>query len=79
MVLEAEAVSTKHLNSIADYRRNGFKLRVECECGRVQVIEPGDLMVALGRRRNSSRQMQLPIPRLKCFERNGRPRYGGLV
>ncbi len=72
-------MSTKQLNSSADYRRYGFKLRVECICGRVRVIEPGDLMVALGRRKNSSRQMALLIPRLKCFECGGRPKYWGPV
>ena len=77
MVLEAEAVSTRHLDSIADYRRLGYKLRVGCECGRVRLIEPGDLMVALGRRKNSSRQMALLIPRPKCFECGGRAKYWG--
>lgn len=79
MVRETEAVSTKHLDSIADYRRHGFKLRIECTCGRVRVIEPGDLMVALGRRKNSSRDMQLLIPRLKCFVCGSRPKYWGPV
>jgi len=72
-------VSRKHLDSIADFQRYGFKLRVECQCGRVRVIEPGDLMVALGRRKNSSRQMALLIPRLRCFECGGRVRYWGPV
>jgi hypothetical protein len=72
-------VSRKHLDSIADLQRYGFKLRVECACGRVRVIEPGDLMVALGRRRNKSRQMSLLVPRLRCFECGGRPSYWGPV
>ena len=44
---------------------------------RARLIEPGDLMVALGRRKNSSRQMALLIPRLRCFECGGRPTYWG--
>nr|WP_166177002.1 hypothetical protein [Altererythrobacter segetis] len=72
-------MSRKHLDSIADFRRYGFRLRVECQCGRVRVIEPGDLMVALGRRKNSSRQMALLIPRLRCFECGGRAKYWGPI
>ena len=64
-------MSTRRLDSIADYRRLGLRLRVECHCGRVRVIEPGDLMVALGRRKSSSRQMALLMPRLRCFECGG--------
>jgi hypothetical protein len=72
-------MSTRRLDSIADYRRLSLKLRVECTCGRVRVIEPGDLMVALGRHKNNSRQMALLIPRLKCFECGGRATYWGPV
>lgn len=72
-------MGTRRLDSIADYRRGGLKLRVECGCGRVRTIDPGDLMVALGRRKNGSRQMDRLIPRLRCFECGGRVTYWGPV
>lgn len=73
-------MSTRQLDSIADNLRLGYKLRIECKCGPVRVIEPGDLIVALGRRKNSSREMELLISRLKCFVCGGEGRsIGGPV
>ena len=66
LVLQAEAVSSKRLDDVGDFRRHGYNLRVVCQsCGRVAVIDPTEL-VLLCNRNGWSRQMASVEKRLRC-------------
>jgi len=46
-------MSSKRLNSLSDYARHGYKLRLDCECGRVVLLDPRQLLQACYERRLS--------------------------
>ena len=61
-------MSSKRLDSVADYHRHGFDLRVVClGCGRVIVLDSLELTQALSRA-NRSRDMAAVERRLRCGE-----------
>lgn len=33
-------MSSKRLSSLSDYARHGYKLRLDCECGRTVLTDP---------------------------------------
>ena len=61
-----KAMSSKRLDSIADYSRHGYALRVDCRrCRRVAVLDP--LQIALQcQQRGWSKQMAALEERLRC-------------
>ncbi|WP_188710068.1 hypothetical protein [Novosphingobium marinum] len=59
-------MSSKRLDTISDYHRHGYRLRVDCRtCGRTVVIEPLEIAM-LCQRRKWSRQMASVEKRLRC-------------
>ena len=61
-----QAMSSKRLDTISDYARHGYMLRVECRsCQRVAIIHPMEISL-LCQRRNWSRQIAVVERRLRC-------------
>jgi len=59
-------MSSKRLDTISDYARHGYTLRVECRsCQRVAIIHPMEISL-LCQRRNWSRQIAFVERRLRC-------------
>jgi hypothetical protein len=63
-------MSSKRLDTLADFTRYKYLLRIECECGRVVVADPYKIMAACQARRISYRLEEVRT-RLRC-ERCGR-------
>ena len=64
-------MSSKRLDTISDYARHGYMLRVECRsCHRVAIIHPMEIAL-LCQRRNWSRQIALVERRLRCSKCGG--------
>lgn len=61
-----EAMSSKRLDSIADYSRLGYALRVDCrQCRRVAVMDPLQIVLQC-QQRGWSKQMPALEGRLRC-------------
>jgi len=61
-------MGSKRLDSISDYRRHGFDLRVTCKgCGRVIVLDAHNLSMKMSDQ-HRSRNMVSIERRLKCSE-----------
>jgi len=59
-------MSSKRLNTIADYSRHGYALRVNClKCQRVVVLNPLEIMMAC-QDRGWSKQMAAVEKRMRC-------------
>jgi len=59
-------MSSKRLDTIADFARHGYRLRVDClSCKRVAIIEPRQI-VELCSKRGWSRDMRAVERRLRC-------------
>ena len=59
-------MGSKRLDSIADYARHGFRLRVDCrDCGRVAMLDAREL-TALCSKRGWNREMFSLGERLRC-------------
>lgn len=70
-------MGSKRLDSLAAYARHGCKLRVDCQCGRVVLLNPYDLLAvtaARGRPRYSLEQLQM---KLRCERCGSRPKQIG--
>ena len=61
----SQAMSSKRLETISDYARHGYMLRVDCRsCQRVVIIHPMEITL-LCQRRNWSRQIAVVERRLR--------------
>jgi tRNA G26 N,N-dimethylase Trm1 len=61
-----KAMSSKRLDSIADYSRHGYALRVDCRrCRRVAVLDPLQIVLHC-QQRGWSKQMAALEGRLRC-------------
>jgi tRNA G26 N,N-dimethylase Trm1 len=61
-----KAMSSKRLDSIADYSRHGYALRVDCRrCRRVAVLDPLQIVLQC-QQRGWSKQMAALEGRLRC-------------
>ena len=59
-------MSSKRLDSIADFARHGYRLRVDClACNRVAIMDPRRI-VEICSKRGLSRDMQAIERRLRC-------------
>lgn len=59
-------MSSKRLDTIADYSRHGYALRVDCQrCRRVAVLNPREI-VLLCQKRGWSKQMATVESRFRC-------------
>ena len=67
---------SKRLDSIADYARHGLRLRVECRCGRVVLLDASKLMLDCHRRGRSKVVVQL-AGRLRRGDCGERPKHWG--
>lgn len=66
MVDASQTMSSKRLDTIADYWRHGFALRVDClTCRRVALLNPLGILL-LCQKRGWSKQMAAVESRLKC-------------
>lgn len=74
-----DAVGSKRLDSINDYARQGYDLRVTCRgCGRVVVLDSARLATSCGNDRHS-RDISAIQARLSCRECGGRDVKCGAV
>ena len=66
LVSAPKAMSSKRLDSIADYSRHGYALRVDCRrCRRVAVLDPLQIVLQC-QQRGWSKQMAALEGRLRC-------------
>lgn len=63
-------MSSKRLNTLSDFARHGYLLRIECECGRVVLADPHKIIVAC-QARGINYRLEAVAARLRC-ERCGR-------
>lgn len=66
-------MSSKRLDSLSDYARHGYKLRVDCQCGRVVVLDPHKLLGSVLERGWRSYSLEGLATRLKCQKCGMRP------
>lgn len=67
------AMSSKRLDTLADYARHNYKLRLDCRCGRVVLLDPHDLLAAIMARGWASYNLEGLAMRLKCQKCGARP------
>jgi Zn finger protein HypA/HybF involved in hydrogenase expression len=61
-------MSSKRLDTISDFTRHGYSLRVDCRsCKRLVIIDPRKITL-LCQRRNWSRQLAAVERRLRCSQ-----------
>lgn len=59
-------MSSKRLDTISDFTRHGYRLRVDCKaCGRLAIIDPLEITM-LCQRRNWSKQIGAVEQQLRC-------------
>ena len=66
-------MSSKRLDSLSDYARHGYRLRVDCECGRVKLLEPHALLKTIIDRGWESYSLEGLAMRLRCGKCGRRP------
>ena len=66
-------MSSKRLNTLADYARHNYKVRLDCRCGRVVLLDPHDLLTTIMSRGWASYSMEGLHLRLKCQKCGARP------
>ena len=59
-------MGSKRLDSLADYARHHYKLRVDCQCGRVVLLDPHELLGTIMERGWSSYSLEGLAMRLRC-------------
>lgn len=65
-------MSSKRLNTLADFARHSYKLRIECECGRIAIIAPHPIIAAYQKRKLSYR-LEPVTAHLRCEEWGRKP------
>jgi len=65
-------MSSKRLNTLADFARHKYKLRIECECGRVVIADP-HRMIAACQARGVSHSLESVTARLRCAKCGKKP------
>ena len=63
-------MTSKRLDTLSDFARHGYGLRIDCECGRVVLADPHKIIRACQKQRISYR-LDAVAGRLRC-ERCGR-------
>lgn len=63
-------MSSKRLDTLSDFARHHYKLRIECECGRVVLADPHEIILAC-QKRGLSYKLEAFSARLRC-ERCGK-------
>lgn len=70
-------MSSKRLETLADYARHGYKIRLDCACGRVVVIDPRTLLEMIAKRGWARPSLDAIAQRLKCQRCGSRPKRIG--
>lgn len=65
-------MSSKRLSSLSDYARHGYKLRLDCRCGRAVLIDPRKVL-ALCHERGWPHTFEAVVSKLRCAECGQRP------
>lgn len=69
-------MSTKHFESLTQLIRAEVRLRVECECNRVAILDPDQLLDQVMKRRGSH-QLAKVVAQMRCSRCGARPwRWG---
>lgn len=69
-------MGSKRLETMADYARHKYLLRIDCDCGRAVLVDPHKIILACQQRRISYR-MDAVAARLRCEKCGRRPRRVG--
>lgn len=69
-------MGSKRLESMADFARHQYMLRVDCDCGRVALMNPHKIIAECQKRRISYR-LEVVAARLRCEKCGRRPRRVG--
>lgn len=69
-------MSSKRLNSLSDYARAGYRLRLDCECGRVVLVDPRTILTHC-HKHNLPHGLEQVAARLKCGDCGKRPKRIG--
>lgn len=73
----SEGVSSKRLDSLADYARARYLVRIECACGRVLLKDPHELLALIAARGWPRYTLEGLALRLKCQRCGKRPKRIG--
>lgn len=65
-------MSSKRLETMADYARHHYRLRIECECGRVVLANPHKIIAAC-QKRGLSYRLEAVAARLRCQKCGRKP------
>ncbi len=69
-------MSSKRLDTLADFARHNYLLRIECDCGRVTLANPHKIIAAC-QARGISYRLETVAARLRCERCGRRPRRVG--
>lgn len=65
-------MSSKRLDSLSAYCREGLRLRVQCSCGHTVLLDPGALLKR-SQQKGGSHLVAKIVPRMKCRTCGARP------
>lgn len=66
-------MGSKRLESLGDYARHHYKLRVDCQCGRVVMLDPHTLLAQIMERGWKTYSLEGLVMRLRCQRCGSRP------
>jgi len=69
-------MSSKRLETLADFARHRYKLRIECDCGRVKIADPHAIIAAC-QKRGVSHRLETVAAHLRCGKCGRRPKRVG--
>ena len=70
-------MGSKNLRSLRDFIRHKFSVRVECQCGRVRLIDPRRLLDMVEERGWTAYSLDGIAMRLRCEKCGQRPKHMG--
>ena len=66
-------MGSKRLETLRDFARHGYKVRIECHCGRVVLTSPRELLSALQESGEDYISLEGLATKLKCYRCGKRP------
>lgn len=69
-------MSSKRLSSLSDYARHGYRLRLDCECGRIVLLDP-HAVLQFCHERSWRHTLDGLALRLRCSQCGARPKRIG--
>ncbi|MFK4003688.1 hypothetical protein [Qipengyuania sp. NPDC077563] len=70
-------MSSKRLETLRDFARHGYKIRIDCACGRVVLVDPHQMLLALQEKGEDRISLERLATKLKCYRCGSRPRRIG--